>query len=173
MWDATNAEHEFHRALELNPSNAVAHHWYATYLATVGRHPESLVEIERAQALDPTSKAILADKGDLLAAAGRRDEGLALLKQLETSEPEFVSPHRYLKDIYFEADNAGYLREWKKEATLMHDKPALQLVEAAEKGYASGGSKGMLQSMLVLQKTLYERGLLSPYRLAQTTCPPG
>lgn len=169
MWDAANAEHEFHRAIELNPSNAVAHHWYATCLATLGRDAESIVEIERAQALDPSSKAILADKGDLLAAAGRRDESLALLKQLETSEPDFISPHRYLKDIYFETgDDANYLREWKKEATLMRDKSALKLVDAAEKGYATGGSKGMLQSMRALQKSLYERGLLSPYRLAQT-----
>jgi DNA-binding winged helix-turn-helix (wHTH) protein/Tfp pilus assembly protein PilF len=169
MWDAANAEHEFHRAIELNPRNAVAHHWYATCLATLGRNAESLLEIERAQALDPASKAILADKGDLLAAAGRRDESLTLLKQLETSEPDFVSPHRYLKDIYFEAsDDANYLREWKKEATLMQDKSALKLVETAERGYAAGGSKGMLQSMRALQKTLYERGLVSPYRLAQT-----
>ena len=32
MWDAATADREFRRALELNPSNAIAHHWYATYL---------------------------------------------------------------------------------------------------------------------------------------------
>ena len=138
-WDAANAGHEFHRALELNPNNAVAHHWYATYLATLGRNAESLLEIERAQTLDPASKAILADKGDLLAAAGRTDEGVSLLKQLETSEPDFVSPHRYLKDIYFvTGDHANYLREWKKEATLMQDKSALKLVDDGGKRLCDG-----------------------------------
>ena len=91
------------------------------------------------------------------------------MKQLEASEPDFVSPHRYLKDIYFETgDDANYLREWKKEATLLQDKSALKLVDAAEKAYGTGGSKGMLQSMRTLQKSLYDHGLLSPYRLAQT-----
>lgn len=168
-WDATNAEHEFRRAIELNPNNAVAHHWYATYLHTIGRHTDSLTEIERAQALDPASKAILADKGVLLASAGRRDEAMTLLKQLEAAEPDFISPHRYLKEIDFASgDHTAYLTEWKTEATLMHDASSLKLVEAAEKGYAAGGSQGMLKSMQGAQKKLYERGQLSPYALAQT-----
>lgn len=169
MWDAPNADREFRRALELNPNNAVAHHWYATYLSAVGKNPESLTEIERAQTLEPSSKAILADKGDLLVIAGRRDEGIPLLKQLEASEPDFISPHRYLKIFYFEnADYAGYLTEWKKEATLMRDDRSMKLVEAANAGYQSAGAKGMLQRMAALQDKLYDRGLCSPYVLAET-----
>jgi len=169
-WDAPNAEREFRRAIDLNPNNAVAHHWYATYLATVGRHSESVAEIERAQALDPASKSIVADKGDLLWAAGRREEGVALLKQLEATEPDFVSPHRYLKTAYFaDGDYARYLKEWQQEATLMQDDSTLKLVDAAEKGLVAGGSQGMLRNMLASQKKLYSRGQLSPYLLAQTS----
>ena len=168
-WNVADAEREFRRAIELNPNNAVAHHWYATYLSTVGRRSESVQEIERAQALDPASKSIVADKGDLLWAAGRRDEGTALLKQLEATEPDFVSPHRYLKVCYFASgDYALYLQEWRKEATLMQDNTSLKLVDAAEKGFASGGYRGMLQNVRDLQKKLYERGLQSPYSLAET-----
>ncbi len=73
MWDAGTADEEFRRAIELDPTNAAAHHWYATYLHTVGRFDESLSEIDRAQALDPNSSSILADKGRLLwVALGRR-----------------------------------------------------------------------------------------------------
>jgi DNA-binding winged helix-turn-helix (wHTH) protein/Tfp pilus assembly protein PilF len=168
-WDAANAEREFRRAIELNPTNAVAHHWYATFLGTVGRHEESLVEIERAQTLDPASKSILADKGQLLAGAGRRDEAAALLKQLEATEPDFISPHRYLKEIDFANGVYGaFLAEWKKEATLMHDGATLKLIAAAEKGYAFSGARGLLQSLEMQQKELYEEGTLSPYPLAQT-----
>jgi len=168
-WDAPNADREFRRAIELNPNNAVAHHWFATYLSAVGRHAESVVEIDRAQALDPASKSIMADKGALLTVAGRRDEGIALLKQLETSEPEFISPHRYLKPAYFTSgDYASYLSEWKKEAALMRDNSTLKLVNTAENGYAGGGREGMLRNMLAMQKKLYEHGKASPYLLAQT-----
>jgi DNA-binding winged helix-turn-helix (wHTH) protein/Tfp pilus assembly protein PilF len=169
LWDAKNAEREFRRALDLNPNNAVAHHWYATYLSAVGRNAESLVEIERAQSLAPASKAILADKGDLLWSAGRVEEGTSLLKQMEAAEPDFVSPHRYLKTAYFATgDYANYLEEWKKEATLMRDGSALKLVDAAEKGYATGGAQGLLQNLRVMEKKLYERGSLSAYAVAQT-----
>jgi DNA-binding winged helix-turn-helix (wHTH) protein/tetratricopeptide (TPR) repeat protein len=168
-WDASNGAREFRRAIQLNPDNAVAHHWYANYLAAVGRRAESLVEIERAQTLDPASKAILADKGDLLWAAGRREEGVTLLKHLEATEPDFISPHRYLKFIAFaNGDYADYLKEWKIEAALMHDGETLKLVDGAEKGYAAGGVRGMLEDVRSLQRRLYERGLLSPYPLAQT-----
>jgi tetratricopeptide (TPR) repeat protein len=169
MWDAENAEHEFRRAIELNPDNAIAHHWYATYLSTVGRHAESLAEINRAQTLDPSSKAILADKGDLLILANQRDAGLALLKQLEATEPDFISPHRYLKGAYFAAgDYAGYLAEWKKEATLMRDSSTLKLVEIAEHGYAEGGTRSMLENMQEAQRKLYKQSKFSPYLLAET-----
>ena len=167
-WDAAGAEREFRRAIELGPNSAVAHHWYATYLATVGRHAESLTEIERAQVLDPSSKAILADKGDLLWSAGRRDEGIALLKQLEVYEPDFISPHRYLKTAYFAAgDYSNYLDEWKKEAALMHNESTLKLLDAAANDSA-GGAQGMLQSIQAVQKKLYDQGSLSPYSLALT-----
>ena len=168
-WDTANAEREFHRALELNPNNAIAHHWYATYLNTVGRHAEALAEIERAQTLDPASKSILADKGQLLAVSDRRDEAVTLLKQLEGAEPDFISPHRYLKEIAFSSgDYRGYLAEWKKEASLMRDDSTLKVIAAAENGYATAGFTGMLRSMEPEQKKLYEEGSLSPYTLAQT-----
>ena len=168
-WKIADADHEFRRAIELNPNNAVAHHWYATYLFTIGRYSESVQEIERAQSLDPASKSVLADKGELLWATGRTDEGAALLKQLATAEPDFVSPHRYLKSVYFAGgDYPLYLGEWKTEATLLHDTSSLKLVDAAEKGFAAGGLRGMLQNTLDLQKKLYERGLQSPYLTAQT-----
>jgi DNA-binding winged helix-turn-helix (wHTH) protein/Tfp pilus assembly protein PilF len=169
MWDAAGAEREFRRAIELNPSDAVARHWYATFLATIDRRSQSLIEIEQAQKLDPTSKAILADKGDLLWLAGRKDEGFTLLKQLEATEPDFVSPHRYLKNAYYaNGDYANFLAEWKKEATLMQDAATLRLIDTAEKGYASGGAQAMLQNELSVQQKLYDRGTLSPYVLAET-----
>jgi tetratricopeptide (TPR) repeat protein len=168
-WDAADAEREFKRAIELKPDNAVAHHWYATYLSAVGRSDESLREIERAQALDPASKAILADRGDLLLRAGQHDAGITLLKQLAAAEPDFISPHRYLAFAYFDSgDYADYLVESKKEATLMKDNTTLKLVESAEQGYASGGSRGMLENMRSEQARLYKRGRSSPYLLAQT-----
>jgi DNA-binding winged helix-turn-helix (wHTH) protein/tetratricopeptide (TPR) repeat protein len=168
-WDAAGADREFRRAIELNPKSAPAHHWYATYLGALDRNSEALAEIERAQALDPASKSILADKGSLLWSSGHRDESTALLKQLEASEPEFVSPHRYLKGIYYaQGDYSAYLSEWKKEATLLKDGPTLKLVDSASKGLAAGGFRAMLRNTLAIQQKLYQHGETTAYSVSQT-----
>jgi TolB-like protein/DNA-binding SARP family transcriptional activator/Flp pilus assembly protein TadD len=55
-WSA--AEREFQRALQLAPSNSLAHHWYAILLITLDRKQEALREIRRARELDPLSQPI-------------------------------------------------------------------------------------------------------------------
>ncbi len=169
MWDAATADREFRRAIDLNPNNATAHHWYATYLACLRRYPESLAEIERAQALEPASKSVLADKGAILFDAGHQQEAIALLQQMEENEPDFISPHRYLKFYYLlRADYPHYLVEARSEAVLMRDSSALAVVQAAEKGFATGGGNDLLRTLRQEQAKLYARGLLSPYLLAVT-----
>jgi len=169
MWDTATADKEFRRAIDLDPNNANAHHWYATYLNNMRRFDEALRQIDRAQALDPNSSSILADKGRLLWLAGRRAESLQLLKQVESAEPNFFSPHVYLKNAYLDlGDYPAYLAEAKKEALIRHDPAALSAVEAGEKGFAAGGATGMFTGQLQQQKKLFDEGKLSPFDLAQT-----
>jgi Tfp pilus assembly protein PilF len=169
MWDAATADKEFRRAIALDPNNAKAHHWYATFLQTVRRFDESVSEIDRAQALDPNSAAILADKGILLWRAGRHQEGLRLLRQLERADPNSVSPHRYLRFIYLEmGEDAAYRSELKKEGPLLHDASFLSIAEAAEKGFAAQGRTGMLEGQLEQQKKFYAKGKVSPYFVAES-----
>jgi tetratricopeptide (TPR) repeat protein len=75
-WQWTDAEREFRRALELNPSYASAYHWYALYLTTVGRANEAVDAIQKAHQLDPTSLRIDADVGQAFNAARRPDEAI-------------------------------------------------------------------------------------------------
>ncbi len=169
MWDFAAADREFRRAIDLNPNNGLAHHWYATYLACLRRYSESLAELERARALDPSSSSILADKGIILANAGQHKEAIALLKQLEENEAASVSVHRYLKFIYLsDGEYRDYLVESRKEATLMHDTAALTVADAAEKAFATGGGRGLLETLRQEQKKLYVRGVFSPFQLAET-----
>ena len=168
-WDAPTAEREFKRAIELNPDYVAAHHWYATFLMVTRRYPEAIREIEIARKLDPSSTPIVADKGFILYLAGQPAQGIALLKQIETREPAFLSPHLYLAEIYLVGqDYSNYLAESKRVASLRHDPVALAVVNAAEKGFTADGTRGMWQSMLPVQKKFYLQGKLSAYALAQT-----
>ena len=169
MWDAADAEKEFRRAIELDPNNVKAHHWYATFLPALGRHDEALTEINLARKLAPDSSSILADKAELLWSAGHHEQALQLLKQLEAAEPDFISPHLYLRFAYFETgDYPSYIVELKKDALLTHDAAQSSVAEAAANGFAKGGEHGLFEAQLSEQRKLYEQGKLSPYFVAQT-----
>jgi adenylate cyclase len=169
MWDAADAEREFRRAIELDPNNVKAHHWYATFLNALGRHEEALSEIDLARKLAPDSSSILADKGELQWGAGHHEQALQLLKQLEAAEPDFISPHVYLRLAYFETgDYPHYFVELKKDALLTHDAALSSLAEAAVKGFTQGGEHGLFAAQISEQKKLYQQGKFSPYYVAQT-----
>ena len=169
MWDARDAEKEFRRAIELDPSNAKAHHWFATFLHALGRHDNALSEIDIARKLDPNSSSILADKGELLRGAGHYEQALQVLTQLEAAEPDFVSPHRYLQFAYFDAgDYPHVIAELKKVGLLRHDAVELSETDAAAKGFATGGERGLQQALLAERTRLYEQGKLSAYYVAQS-----
>ena len=169
MWDLNTGEREFRRAIDLNPNNATPHQWYANALLVLHRLPEALVEIDRAQSLDPASSSILADKGNILLNAGRTNEGFSLLKQMEIREPAFRSPSGYLKGGYLSIhDYPNYLSEMRKDALLVHDDSELAIAAAAEKGLAAGGTRGMFQAILQIQKRLCAQHSLPPTELAKT-----
>jgi len=169
LFDAAGAEWEFRRALQLNPNYSLAHHWYATFLMTLGRNQEALEQIEIAQQLDSSSTSTLADKGLILYHAGRVDEAVQLLKQLSQTEPSFLSPHRYLAAIYFATQKCPEcLVEARQTALLSKDDVGLGIVDAAARGYHRGGPHSMLQAILQEQKKDYAEGKVSAYRLAQT-----
>ena len=169
MWDAADSEKEFRRAIELDPNNAKAHHWYATFLNALNRHEEALTEIELARKLAPDSPSILADQGELLWAGGHHEQALQLLEQLEAADPDFLSPHRYLRFAYAETgDYPNYIAELKKDARLTHDAAQSAVAEAAAKGFAQGGERGMVEAELSEQRKLYKQGKLSPYFVAQS-----
>ena len=59
-WDAVPAEADFRKAIDLNPNNAGARHWYAMSLAKLGRFEEAREQIVAAQKQDPLSPIIRA-----------------------------------------------------------------------------------------------------------------
>ena len=86
-WQWADAEREFRRALELNPSAASIYHWYALYLTTVGKVDEAVQAIQKAHQLDPTSLRIKADVGQAYNAARRPDEAIEQERQVLELNP--------------------------------------------------------------------------------------
>jgi tetratricopeptide (TPR) repeat protein len=168
-WDFSGSEKEFRRAIDLNPKDPLAHKWYANAFGVPGRFAECLEQINKAQELDPYSHSILADKGLLLYNAGRTEEAVELLKEVERSSPDFRSPHYYLMEIYLNQGNYPlFLDEGEKSAEVMNDPALKDTIAFARIGYAREGRRGLLNNLYLRQREYYAKGKLQATLLAKT-----
>lgn len=99
-WNWMDAEKEFKRAIEINPSYGLARHDYAWFLVSQQRFDEGLAEIKRAQELDPLSPLTNADVGWVYLRARRYDEAIEQIKRTLELEPNFGSAHACLERAY-------------------------------------------------------------------------
>jgi tetratricopeptide (TPR) repeat protein len=109
-WNHQEAEDSFQRAINLEPNYETAHHWYALLLAHLGRFPEALERIKRAQQLDPVSAIILKDTGMIYYYARQYDRAAEQCHKALELAPDFYPAHSALGDIY--------LQQGKSEAAL-------------------------------------------------------
>lgn len=168
-WDFADAEKEFRRAIELNPRDPEARRWYANAFAVPGRFQECLMQIEKARELDPASHATLADKGFLLFNAGRTEEAIATLKEVERSSPQFRSPHLYLMRIsLYLKDYPTYLAEGQMDADSVNDPVLKDIMASARIGYSRDGERGLLNNLYAKQKQYYADGKIIGTTLART-----
>ena len=86
-WQWAEAESEFKRALESNPSDALAHVGFAHWLLCQGRTQEALAWAERGRELDPLA-LIGTDMGWFLFHTRRNDEAIRELQSVLAVEPE-------------------------------------------------------------------------------------
>ncbi len=148
-WDVSGAEREFQRAIDLNSKDAEAHHWYATMLMSLSRYPEATNEIDQARKLDPLSSSVAADRAMILYDSGRRGQAIAILQELKTADPGFLSPARYLANIYFEQrDFERYFNEAEIAAKLTGDEHEVALIQVLRQQFATGGEQAVLRSVL-------------------------
>jgi len=98
-WDFAAAEHQFQRAIALNPNYATAHQWYAQSLTHVGNFDQALDEIRKSQELDPLSLIINVTAGDILIRAQRYDQAIAQLRKATDLNKNFPWTHSVLRDV--------------------------------------------------------------------------
>jgi tetratricopeptide (TPR) repeat protein len=166
-WDADQSFREFRRAAQLDPTDEDTHAWFARALYTLGRYAEAKTEMERARQLEPTSRSVLASQGLVRYWAGERDLGIAQLQELETSEPDFSAPPRYLAIIYFDDRNyPAYIDQLKRLAALSRNPRDAALASAAEAGWKRNGALGLLEEMRTVQLESFRKGESSGYDLA-------
>ena len=95
-YDWAGAEEEFRRAIELNPADATAHHWYAVFLSARGRFDEVERETARALELDPLSIETNFLSGWSLYFARRCDEAIKRIRHTLELDPTYFYGEMFL-----------------------------------------------------------------------------
>ena len=101
-WEWPDAERDFLRAIQLNANYVPAHHWYALFLAAMGRQNESLNQIRLAQELDPRSLIVRTAKGFIEYFARQDDAAIDDCRAILAADPNFAVAH-YVSGLAFEA----------------------------------------------------------------------
>jgi TolB-like protein/DNA-binding winged helix-turn-helix (wHTH) protein/Flp pilus assembly protein TadD len=123
-WDFDSAGKEFQRAIELNPSYATAHHWYAWHLSVLGRYDEAIAEMRKAENLDPLSLIINADLAELFLIAHLYDDSIQQSRKTIEMDPNFALAHNQLGLAYLGKQmHEEAIAELKKAARLSGDSP--------------------------------------------------
>src|SRR5271156_3538008 len=88
-WRWDQAQIEFQRSLELDPTYPTANHWYAEYLMTMGKHAEVMARMKKGQELDPLSLIINVAVGWAFYNDRRYDEAIEQLRRTIELDPNY------------------------------------------------------------------------------------
>ncbi len=97
-----NARDQAQRALELNPSDGVAHYVMAHYYLFAGESERLAEETRRAIELSPNSASMLADLGRILAfGTGRTEEGMEMARRAMRLNPRYPDWYRWAPAFHY------------------------------------------------------------------------
>ena len=139
-YDWAGSEREFRRAIELNPSYALARIWYAQYLYATKRFEEAVTQAQVAQQLDPGSLFVITRAGAAYFFAGRVEEAMATwqrARELDPTHPDVgILPGRSYVKLGMNQDAVAVL----EKALIFSDRDSLVLGALAH-AYARAGRR--------------------------------
>jgi adenylate cyclase len=164
-WDWPGAEREFRRAIELNPNNANAHHWYSHFLTAMGRVGESLEESRRALELDQLNPVMTTHLGWHYFYARQYDLAIDQHHRTIETDPNYGVAHWYLGESYQQKKmhvEAG--AELARAKTLLRENSGVE----ADIGYvdALSAKRDQAQAVIDVLKERSKRAYVSSYDLA-------
>jgi serine/threonine protein kinase/tetratricopeptide (TPR) repeat protein len=120
-YDWPNAEREFQRALDIKPSYAEAHDYYAMFLVANRRFQAAVDEILRARQLDPVSGLIAADAAWVFYLKRDYDQSMEQAKAAVELAPNYWSGHLQLGLAYEKKGDFARALQELEEARRMDD----------------------------------------------------
>jgi len=164
-WDWAASEAEYKRGLLLNPSSAGGHKLYAEYLTHAGRFPEAIVEIRKAQQLDPSSLITSSFVCFVYYHAREFDKAIQMCGQVLDLDPDFV-PARFWRgaSYMFSRRYQEALSDFKRDSGLSSHAPYFE--SAIAMADALQGNRVAARKILRELTHQAEHGYVSPFLLA-------
>ena len=164
-WDWPSAEREFRRAIDLDPNNANAHHWYSHYLLPMGRTQESLAESKLALEKGPTDLIQNVHLGWHYLYTRQYQLASEQFKKTLELDSNYVQAHRYLGLTYEQTGQPEQaLQEFQKALALVKQNNDIE----AEIGHALAVANKKAEAERVLNRlqALSKERFVSSYDVA-------
>ncbi|HUI72284.1 MAG TPA: tetratricopeptide repeat protein, partial [Spirochaetia bacterium] len=145
-WNLPGAEQEFRRAIELDPDNADAHHWYSQALMTGGRFREAEHEMRAALELDPRSLILRTNLGWLHYFERNYPLAIEEIQRVALEAPDFVTAHYKLWEAY--SMNGNKANAWNECRQLAHQVCSPEDEKKILDAYQQGGYSSALKSLV-------------------------
>ena len=165
LLDWSQAEAEFKRAIELNPSYSTEHRIYAALLVTLRRHDEAWEQINKAMRTDPLSLPNNAEVVRTLYYARDYDRAIEQGKKALQLAPDYYRTHFWLSRVYAQK---GMYREAIAESEKVLRAMPNSSVGLTELAYclAAGGRQLEARKLLQRLEQKSKRDFVPAYNLA-------
>ena len=170
-WDWAGAEHEFKRAIELNPGYPLAYVMYGQYLTMLGQQPDAMPYFEKAHRLDPLFGQSYRGEAYSCFMAHRYDEAIAQYRKALELEPDAITYFGLVLARAEQGDHDTAITEAEK-ATKVDNSPLL--LTSLASAYARAGKRAEANRVLGRLQELWDsQGKAPAWHVARTpyVCP--
>ncbi|MFM9904761.1 MAG: winged helix-turn-helix domain-containing tetratricopeptide repeat protein [Pyrinomonadaceae bacterium] len=154
--------HEMYtEAIRLDPNYASAFHWYCWYLIAMNQYDEALVQIERAQTLDPNSLILNTIRGLPFYYRGEYEQAIRQFNDTLEIDPEFDHARYYLGSaLVHSGKSKEAVTEFEK---LVQAQPIQQFYGLLGYCYGVSGEATKARRILKELDRMEKESYISPY----------
>ena len=149
-WNWETTEHEYKRAIEINPQNADARQQYGLFLASKGRFDQAIEEAKLAIKFEPDSLLANYHVGWIYWLANRFDKTLEIVWKMIRIDPNFHGAYAQRGTVYLAMEKyEEAIKEFQKSMKLSYDKQVLGVL-----GYAYGMAEKRDEALDIIKQSI-------------------
>jgi tetratricopeptide (TPR) repeat protein len=119
-WDQATAEKEFHKAMDLNPEDAITASWFAEFLLDMRRYDEAMAYARRAQQISPRWLESITVAGSIHAFSGNPELAIAEYQRALEIEPSHGLTNHFLGRAYLaQGQFAKAIQQFRRSTELL------------------------------------------------------